>query len=454
MKKRIFTLSALGVAVLLSGCPATKTDNTSVVQSPTAIANAAAGTDTCMKCHGDSTVLNDKIQNARDTWMTSVHAKGITAALKDSTGAIIGHESEGPDSFYANAGGCQICHTKEGFLKKVEGKYNVGSATDSAAALSADSIKGPSSLTCFTCHKPHTNGNFDLVIPASKAVTLTSGAVYDKSKGSICADCHQSRVDANGPNASIVSSLKGSGAGGRFGGHYGVQGDMLLGKGGAEYAGKTYSHSNHKSNKDANCITCHMTYPDTGRFSGSSNLAGHSFNAVGIVHGAQKGNAAGCVSCHTGAKSANATATKGHLQAGDAYFTRSTTDKNYDEVNTLLTALVDPTNSGDGLLQSALRLPTVAGATASIVFTTDGRYKVSGLVDNNNKTINIKEATATDEGSPKARFAKALFNYSFVWEDKSFGNHNATYTKQLLWDAANDLTNLGATTSVNIGPRP
>lgn len=448
MKKRIFTLSTLGLAVLLAGCnPTQLKDNTSVVQSPTAIANAAAGTDTCMKCHGDSTVLNDKIQNARDTWMTSVHAKGITAPLKDSTGAIIGHESEGPDSFYANAGGCQVCHTKEGFIKKVTGVYT---ATSPAAS---DSISAPSSLTCFTCHKPHTNGNFDLVIPASKAVTLTSGAVYDKNKGSICADCHQSRVDANGPNASIVSTLKGSGAGGRFAGHYGVQGDMLLGKGGAEYAGKTYSHSTHKSDKNASCVTCHMTYPDS-RFSGSSNLAGHSFNAVGIVHGAQKGNAAGCVSCHTGAKSANATATKGHLQAGDAYFTRSGSDKNYDEVNTLLTALVDPTKSGDGLLQSALRLNTVAGATASIVFTTDGRYKVSGLVDNNNKTVTIKEATATDEGSPKARFAKALFNYSFVWEDKSFGNHNATYTKQLLWDAANDLTNLGATTSVNIGTRP
>lgn len=441
-------LSGLGLAVLLAACnPAVVKDNSTATNptgtNVTAIQNAAAGTDTCMTCHGDGTELNEKIQNARDSWLTSTHAKGMTAALLDSTGAVIGSEQEGADSYYANGGGCQVCHTKEGFNRKVAGKYADGTYDEST-----DFIKHPSSLTCFTCHKPHTNGNFDLVVPPTKAVTLLSGAVYDKEKGSVCASCHMARTP-NGDGAQYaLDAVKGGSLSSHWGAHHGPQADLLLGKGGAQYTGKTYGNGMHKSLTGANCITCHMPYPDA-RFGGSANLSGHSFNVVGTVHGAEKANVTGCVTCHDSASltAANVATTNGHLRANDAYFKTSKGSAHYDKINKLLTALVDPTKpDGDGLLQSAYQLASVAGPTKKIGFSADGR----GMPETFSK---ISDAAATAD-SAKVRFAKALYNYKFVLEDKSFGVHNDVYASQLLWDSCDDLISLGATTSIDIGTRP
>lgn len=444
MKKSILLAAAICGSFWLIGCTPAAVKDAKQVQA------TATGTESCMACHGDDTVLNNKIQNARDTWVVSAHAQGIKAPLKDGDGNIIEMIAEGPNSYYANGGGCQVCHTKEGFNKKAEGKYA------DQAAIDADYVQSPSSLTCFTCHKPHTKGNFDLVIPPEKAITLTSGATYDKSKGSICASCHQARTPSTGSNTWVLDNVK-KGVSSRLGMHYGVQSDMLLGVGGAEYEGKTYSSSAHKSNKDANCITCHMPYP-AKRFSGSNQLAGHSFNAVTLVHGTETGNTTGCVTCHPNVSTTNAKTADGHIQKGDVYFKASTSDTNYSTVNTLMKALVDPTKGGDGLLMSAVRRTNVAGATASILFSADNRYKFAGIYDTQDatkKVYTLKDATATSsESSEKARFLKALVNYMFVWEDRSFGVHNGTYAKQLLWDAANDLKTMGATTSVDIGTRP
>ncbi len=398
----------------------------------------------CMTCHGDRTALGEKVQNARDSWKTSVHALGFLAALVDGTGTVIALENEGADSFYANGGGCQVCHTKEGFNKKVDGVYT------SASPASSDTIQAPSSLTCFTCHKPHSNGNFDLVVPAASAATLISGAVYSKNKGSLCASCHMARTPASGGAAYALSSIRGSGLSASWGPHHGPQADLLLGKAGAEYTGKTYGNGAHTSLQGADCITCHMLYPAT-RAAGSPNLAGHSFNAVGIVHGVEKGNVAGCVICHdatlTKALSVGASGAlqaKGHLHVNDAYFTLGKAEEHYAKMNDLLIALVNPDATGSGLLQAAYELPTVAGAGKTISWSKDGRYMPT--------TESLKDPAATAD-SPKVRFAMALYNYKFVLEDKSFGVHNNVYASQLLWDSCEDLIALtGATAS--IGTRP
>jgi len=447
MKRRTALLSALsglGVAIVLAACtPAAVKDTSVVTQSPTTIANAAAGTDTCMTCHGDGTVLNEKIQNARDSWMTSGHALGQTASLLDSTGAPIGEEKEGADTYYANGGGCQVCHTKEGFNKKVAGLYTATSSD------STDVISHPSSLTCFTCHKPHTNGNFDLVVPPTKTVTLLSGAVYSKEKGSICASCHMARTASGDGAQYAIDSVK-KGLSSSWGPHHGPQADLLLGKAGAQYTGKTYSNGGHTNQSKANCVTCHMTYPDA-RFGGSANLAGHSFQAVGMVHGAEKANTAGCVSCHDKAKALNvggsgAMTASGHLRAGMAYYDTGKTTNHYDLMNKLLTALVNPTN-GTGLLNTTFQRTDVA--TLSLTVSTDGRGTLSGI-DKMPKFASVTDASAS------VRFAKALYNYKFIKEDKSFGVHNNVYAEQLLWDSCEDLANLNGIdiSTLNIGTRP
>lgn len=434
MKKVILLASTIGAALMLIGC------TPAAVKDPQIVQNVTAGTESCMGCHGDGTAMNEKIQNARDSWMTSAHANGQTGVLLDpDSSKIIAHEQEGTNTFYANGGGCQICHTKEGFNKKASGKYA------DQAAIDTDFIKAPSSLTCFTCHKPHTNGNFDLVIAPDKAVTLTSGAVYNKNKGSLCADCHQARTTAAGAEADAIAKLKDTSSSGgitsRFGPHHGPQADLLLGKAGAQYANKTYSNGSHTSNKDANCITCHMTYPEGKRFSGAASLAGHSFNAVADVHGKETANTAGCVTCHESIKTGNQSSPDGHMLAGDVYFMPNGTSKaHYDDINRLLKTLADPGASGAGLLQSAYALSGVAGSGKTITWSTNGRYWVSA--------INKLTDTGATADSPKVRFAKAMYNYMYILEDKSFGVHNPTYAKQLLIDTCQDLETLGATTSV------
>lgn len=442
MRKTVLTLSALGVAALIAACTPQAVKDVTGNNNPTAIANQAAGTETCMTCHGDSTVLNEKIQNARDSWMTSVHAQGFPAALIDSAGNPIATELEGADSYYANAGACIVCHTKEGFNNNIAGKY------PATGPASTDQIKTPSSLTCFTCHKPHTNGNFDLVLAASKSVTLNSGGVYNKSEGSLCASCHQSRTAGGDGETAAVKAAQG-GISTRVGPHHGPQADLLLGKDGARYAGKTYMNSAHTTQDKANCITCHMSYPESGTYGFSPNVSGHSFNAVGMVHGAEKANTSGCVTCHTAKTSSTAglealavgaqgaLPVSGHLRSGDAYYDTGKSTKHYDTINKLMTALINPV-TGKGLLESAYLRTDVA--TKSITVSADGRGALTF-------TTSPKFPTAT-ANTPAARFAKAYYNYNYIREDKSFGVHNPTFAAQLLWDSCEDLLKLGATSSV------
>ncbi len=447
--KRVKQITVLGAtaaaAFLLYGCPQpvpTPTPSPATSASPTTTVQAN-DTDICLTCHGDNTELGNKIQNARVGWDNSVHAKGWIAPLKDSTDAIIGHEYEGSDAFYANGTGCQVCHTKEGFNKQVSGAYTA------TAPAASDSIVAPSNISCFACHKPHSKKTMELVIPPSQAVTTQAGAVYNKSEGSICAQCHQART--SNAEASVISSIKGSGLSYRGAAHHGPETDMLMGKAGAEYAGKTYGNSTHTSLAGATCLACHMTYAPAGKsFSGAPNLAGHSFNVIGMVHGAEKANTNGCATtaCHGTAVSAKAVgasgalAAKGHLKTGAAYFAKGTGTQVADEINQLLTTLMNPdsTPPGAGLLQSAYQLPTVGASTHSITWSTDGRFLASGI------TASVKDSAATAT-SPKTRFGKAMYNYLYVKEEGSMGVHNTTYTKQLLLDSINDLIDLGATTS-------
>ncbi|MDH3215639.1 MAG: hypothetical protein OEN01_05000 [Candidatus Krumholzibacteria bacterium] len=46
-------------------------------------------------------------------------------------------------------------------------------------------------IHCFTCHAPHSNGNFSLRVTAPQ--TLQNGVSHDIKKGNICVACHQAR---------------------------------------------------------------------------------------------------------------------------------------------------------------------------------------------------------------------------------------------------------------------
>jgi hypothetical protein len=416
-----------------------------------------------------------------------------------------GTEREGSNAFYANSGGCQMCHTQEGFRKRVAKKYDpsdgsysiqyswstqaqVGSpSTTPNTPLTADVILNPSPLACFGCHTPHSIGTTDNVsldqtVPEGTVITTQTGAVWNKSKGNMCAECHQIRLNASPTtSASILGNVTGSGkfnVSAPYGPHHGPQTDMNLGMGGAQYTGAatgsagsvtfagTYGNSPHTSLDTANCITCHMQsdYEDinlTGSLSVSAAVGGHAMTNKGIVHGSEKVLAVGCgatttgttgtAGCHTvsgvagstGNKvvAANVAQTTGYLQAGDAYFQKfaGNADSNYHlKMNELLTKLANPSADCTGLLASAA---IAAGGKFSWVTLPDNVTIDPRCIDNGTTTgINKAAAPKDDNTNASVRFLKALWNFKFTnKEDKSFGVHNTMYALELLYDSCTDL---------------
>ena len=416
-----------------------------------------------------------------------------------------GTEREGSNAFYANSGGCQMCHTHEGFRKRVskaydapDGSYSiqyswstsaqVGSpSTTPNTPLTADVILNPSPVHCFTCHTPHgigttDNVSLDQTIPEGTTITTQTGAVWSKSKASLCAECHQIRLNASPTtSASILGNVTGSGkfsVSAPYGPHHGPQTDMNLGSGGAQYTGTatgsagsvtfagTYGNSPHTSLDTANCITCHMQsdYEDinlTGSLSVSAAVGGHAMTNKGIVHGSEKVLAVGCGAtttgttgtsgCHTvsgvsgstGNKvvAANVAQTSGYLQAGDAYFQKfaGTADSNYHlKMNELLTKLANPSADCSGLLNDAA---VAAGGKFSWTTLPDDLTIDPRCIDNGSTTgINKAAAPKDDNTNASVRFLKGLWNFKFTHvEDKSFGVHNTMYALELLYDSCTDL---------------
>jgi hypothetical protein len=319
----------------------------------------------CLSCHGPEPKY--PVRGIRAQYMTS------------------GHKNIGNAS-YANGGGCQGCHTNEGFIEYA----NTGKVDPKGF------IPNPSEIGCFTCHDPHTKGDFSL--RKADKVTLANGATYDKGDGNLCGNCHQARRAATKEvkERGISSS--------HWGPHHGPQADMLLGTNGYEFPGKKYSNSIHARLKKANCVTCHMAQP-TGRYRLAPAVGGHSFSVEGEVHEAPKVNAAGCLGsgCHKEMKQVK----------GNVIFKKKTqTDYDGDgkvenvqeEVQGLYERLIN--KEGTGLLQTMK----------------DPLYDAKGNFIKNKVKYPVEVVAG-------------LYNYKFVQEDRSKGIHNSKYAIQLLMDS-------------------
>lgn len=435
-----------------------------------------ATTPTCFNCHGENTVTGNKVQWAQAGWGESVHANGIQAQIFASywSGAanvwyVAGYEWHGSDAFYSNGGGCQICHTKEGFLKKINGDYGTVNWTTTSAfsvAIAADSIANPTRLTCFTCHAPHERANFTLNVDPTTVVTTQTGAVYNKTKGSLCASCHQIRLSGYATaNAYILSqvvagSIKTTSS--TWGPHHGPQTDLLMGKGGAEYTAKVYTNATHTTNPDANCVNCHMADDFANqdplvRYSLSPAVGGHSMAVSGIVHGVPAANKAGCTysTCHLGQTltgkafgGSGAIAANGYLAKDKAYIDKTggsgtTSVTHFAQINGLMKLLADPAASCTGLLQTTFN--TITAGSVKWTLMPDGvAYPTTTALNaptciHNGFTVNMAANAGATDISNETRFAKAVWNFKLIIEDKSLGLHNSVYALELLYDSCTDL---------------
>jgi len=218
----------------------------------TRVEQVAAGPQACFECHTDTTTF---MVAAEQQWEHSKHASGETLNEND--------------------GECKGCHTSEGFVAR---------ATETTIP---DMVENPTSIHCFTCHAPHTNGDFRVRWTAT--ATLKNGTTYDLKGGNLCAACHRSRRNvqvyiAAAPARTTMSQY--------WGPHIGPQADMLIGSNGYEYADYTYERSNHRSATVDGCLDCHM------KTTSQNVVGGHSFNMAYDTEGGEILNTAACAKCH------------------------------------------------------------------------------------------------------------------------------------------------------------
>jgi formate-dependent nitrite reductase cytochrome c552 subunit len=245
MFKRLMAFA--GIAALGLGLAACSRNITRVEQ-------VVAGPQGCFECHSDTSTF---LVAAAQQWANSKHASGGT--LNENDGA------------------CKGCHTSEGFLAVASG------------TTIADVVENPTSIHCFTCHAPHTNGDFSTRPTTVAQKTLMNGVTYNLNAGNLCLACHRSRRNVGTYVVALTMTT-------RFGPHHGPQGDMLIGSNGYEYAGYTYEQGSHAlatttDGKDG-CLECHM------KTTSQNVVGGHSFNMAtaddAII------NIGGCAKCHAG----------------------------------------------------------------------------------------------------------------------------------------------------------
>jgi hypothetical protein len=207
------------------------------------------GPQTCFECHSDN---NTFLVAAEQQWEHSKHASGETLNENDSS--------------------CKGCHTSEGFVARATG------------TTPPEAIESPTSIHCFTCHAPHSNGNFGVRWTA--VATLQNGASYDLKGGNLCVACHRARKNVSTYNTATTEIVE------RWGPHHGVQGDMLIGSNGNEFAGVTYERTSHRSATEDGCLDCHM------KTTSQNVVGGHSFNMGWEEGGGEILNTAACARCH------------------------------------------------------------------------------------------------------------------------------------------------------------
>lgn len=247
MKQSAFlVLLAIAVLLVIAGCER-KVVNEIVQEAP------AADIGACFTCHSDSDV---KLVAARQQYELSVHYLGDTQ-----------NRNRNNSSRYAS---CEGCHTNEGFVARVTGEPFEGDHF--------------TTISCFTCHQPHTSGTLGLQTMA--AVTLENGGTFNNGAGNLCASCHHSRADVD------TYIVAGDTLNTHWGPHHSNQSDMLAGTNGYEFAGYDYGSSPHGAGAEDGCLQCHMNKSLWG-------TGGHAFNMTDEEE--EYENVSGCnTGCHEG----------------------------------------------------------------------------------------------------------------------------------------------------------
>ncbi len=360
MRKFSWVIALTAVLVLAGlGCERKITGDVKVVTDDSSIS--------CLGCHSDG---SGPSQGILAQFAYSVHGSGNNTDRNrlNSPG-------------YAS---CERCHTSEGFIALVTG-----------IPASGDHF---SAFDCFTCHEPHSNGNFSVRV--TEAVTLENDSVYNRGNSNVCAFCHHSRRDVN---AYVVDSVTLSS---HWGPHHSNQSDMLRGVNAYEYAGYNYAGSPHETAVTRGCPACHMSA------SVHESIGGHSWNMKNEERGLE--NITGCNvdGCH---------------KPNPVASVDRETVRDFD---------------GDGVIEGVqTELHDLLDSLGTLLVT-------AGFLDEDHHPVNNVLVSTADS-------AGALYNFLFVEEDRSVGVHNTAYAVALLKSSINFL-NTGRPNGVPpaAGPTP
>ena len=124
-RKHLMILAAILGLLALTAC--TREITTIVQEQPQP--------SSCFECHSDTDL---SVLRAQTEWVESRHGEGETV-------------------FEGTNASCVRCHANEGFIQYVDGVTTYTATTT------------PTNINCFTCHAPHTNGDFGLRITAPRA---------------------------------------------------------------------------------------------------------------------------------------------------------------------------------------------------------------------------------------------------------------------------------------------
>jgi hypothetical protein len=341
---KIMILFFVAITVISVGCERNITGDVKHFEEDASIS--------CLECHSDGSGPN---QGILSQFEYSVHGSGNNT-----------NRNRLSNTRYSS---CERCHTSEGFIAEASG-------------IPADGDHF-TSFDCFTCHEPHSNGDFRVRI--LEPVILENGAIYDRQNSNTCATCHRSRRDVN---EYVYDGVELSG---HWGPHHSNQADMLIGENAYEYVGYTnYGGSWHESGVIKGCPSCHMSA------SAHESIGGHSWNMKNEERGFE--NITGCnvEGCH----SADPVSSVDRENVADF-----NGDGTIEGIQTELHHLLD---SLGNLLESA------------------------GLVDSDHHPVEDRVVSTADS-------AGALYNFLFVEEDRSVGVHNTDYAVALLKSSINFL---------------
>ncbi len=177
---------------------------------------------TCTECHNDTTLLVSKQAQFHE----SLHGSG-EAWVRGASAS------------------CAGCHGSEG----AEARIEAGLLPRDPSVEGVVNVSPYSCRTCHDIHTSYTSADFSRTGDGAPAKMATTEGTFDGGEGNLCANCHQIRNElpvASGGEITFETS--------RFGTHYGVEAQMLLGEGGLMVSGSPSFHYGVENT----CVTCHM----------------------------------------------------------------------------------------------------------------------------------------------------------------------------------------------------